>query len=256
MRSRKRLVMAILVGLIALVVVTAVTAERLRVVGFNVESGGARPEVVATLITATPGVDLWGFSEVQNDTWAMVFEQAAEQGTQADFLRLLGTTGGADRLALLYNADRLELLRQFELHDINPEGRVRAPLVGHFRLRTTGQEFLFQVNHLYRSRADQRHRQAQLLNTWARQQVLPVIAVGDYNFDWSVTNGEANHDAGYDRLTADGIFVWVRPTRLLRTQCSFDSVLDFVFIAGAALAGVIRDPRVRGLVLSRGRHHQ
>ena len=83
-------------------------AEQLRVVGFNVESGGASPEVVATLITTTPGVDLWGFSEVQNDTWALVFEEAVEQGSRADFLRLLGTTGGADRLATFHGQrDRL-----------------------------------------------------------------------------------------------------------------------------------------------------
>lgn len=234
MPRNTRLGMAILIGLMALVVTATALAEQLRVVGFNVESGGARPEVVATLVAATPEVDLWGFSEVQDPTWGVVFEQAAEQGTRANFLRVLGTTGGADRLLILYNADRLDLLQQVELHDINPQGRVRAPLVGHFRLKTTGQEFLFQVNHLYRSRADQRHLQAQLLHRWARQQTLPVIAVGDYNFDWSVTNGDTNHDAGYDHLTADGVFVWVRPARLLRTQCGFDSVLDFVFVAGVA----------------------
>jgi hypothetical protein len=27
---------------------------------------------------------------------------------------------------------------------------------------------------------------------------------------------------------------WVRPPQLIRTHCSFDSVLDFVFVAGAA----------------------
>jgi hypothetical protein len=30
------------------------------------------------------------------------------------------------------------------------------------------------------------------------------------------------------------VFAWVRPAQLIRTQCSFDSVLDFVFVAGAA----------------------
>jgi len=32
------------------------------------------------------------------------------------------------------------------------------------------------------------------------------IAVGDYNFDWDVTNGESMHDQGCDLLTADGVF--------------------------------------------------
>jgi hypothetical protein len=49
-----------------------------------------------------------------------------------------------------------------------------------------------------------------------------------------VTNGETVHDQGYDLLTAEGVFAWVRPPHLIRTQCSFNSVLDFVFVAGAA----------------------
>ena len=123
----------------------------------------------------------------------------------------------------------------FELDDINIEGRVRAPLVAHLRDRESGAELLFMVNHLYRSNAAGRHEQAELLNAWGREQDLPVVAVGDYNFDWSVTNGDADHDAGFDGMTADGVFAWVRPAELVRTQCSaHDSVLDFVFVAGPA----------------------
>jgi hypothetical protein len=49
-----------------------------------------------------------------------------------------------------------------------------------------------------------------------------------------VTHGDTVHDQGYDLLTAEGVFAWVRPPQLIRTQCSFDGVLDFVFVAGAA----------------------
>jgi endonuclease/exonuclease/phosphatase family metal-dependent hydrolase len=92
------------------------------------------------------------------------------------------------------------------------------------------------VNHLYRSREDRRHEQARKLNEWARGQSLPVIAVGDYNFDWEVEGGESKHDRGYDLMTLDGLWRWVRPQSLIKTQCSdsFDSVLDFVFVAGPA----------------------
>ena len=90
------------------------------------------------------------------------------------------------------------------------------------------------VNHLYRSNTEGRHEQARLLNARAPQQTLPVIAVGDYNFDWDVSNGDTVHDRGYDLLIVDGVLTWVRPPQLIRTQCSFNSVLDFVFVAGAA----------------------
>jgi hypothetical protein len=61
-----------------------------------------------------------------------------------------------------------------------------------------------------------------------------VIAVGDYNFDWDASFGDSSHDAGYDLMTAGGIFRWVRPGELVRTQCGFNSVLDFVFVGGSA----------------------
>jgi hypothetical protein len=107
-------------------------------------------------------------------------------------------------------------------------------LVAHFRLNPAGPEFLFMVNHLYRSNAERRHEQARLLNAWAREQTIPGIAVEDYNFHWDVMNGETVHDQGYALLTAEGIFAWIRPAHLIRTQCSFNSVSDFAFVAGAA----------------------
>ena len=145
------------------------SAQTLRVVGVNVESGGARPDVVDDLIAGAQGVDLWGVSEVQDAIWATRFAQAAAQGETGSFAPILGTTGGGDRLLIVYHQERFDLVRQFELTDINIGGNVRAPLVAHFRLKPAGPEFLFMVNHLYRSHAAGRHEQARLLNTWARQ---------------------------------------------------------------------------------------
>jgi hypothetical protein len=106
--------------------------------------------------------------------------------------------------------------------------------VADFRLKHTGPEFPFVVNHLYRSNAAGGHRQACLLNARARRQILPVTAVGDDNFDGDVTNDDTVHDPGYDLPTVDGVFAWVRPPQLIRAQWSFDGLLDFVFVAGAA----------------------
>jgi hypothetical protein len=210
-------------------------AESLTVVGFNVESGGANLNVLASQIEELMDVDLWGFSEVQDSAWERRFREAAAVGENASFNSILGTTGGADRLQIAYDSDRLELVRQLELHAINVGGNVRAPLVGEFRDKASGQRFLFMVNHLYRSSAERRHEQARMLNGWARIQTLPVIAVGDYNFDWSVTNGEADHDRGFDEMTADNVFAWVKPAAIIKTNCSpHNSVLDFVFVSGTA----------------------
>jgi endonuclease/exonuclease/phosphatase family metal-dependent hydrolase len=139
----------------------------------------------------------------------------------------------------LYDDTRFDLLDWYEINEINTTGNARAPLVLHLRDTTSGEQLLFMVNHLYRSRDAERHKQAQLLNDWAEKQALPVIAVGDYNFDWEVKDGERAHDHGYDLMTDGGTWKWVRPAQLVTTQCSgwpcrYDSVLDFVFTAGPA----------------------
>lgn len=209
--------------------------SRLTVVSWNIQSGQADPQQVAKRIKAFQDVDLWGFSEVENDAAANILETAAEDGENADFRRIVGTTGGDDRLVIIYDSKRFLRITNFQLHHIN-QGNHRAPLVARLRDQTTQQEFLFMVNHLARGNASLRHKQAGLLRRWAENQVLPVIAVGDYNFDWQVEGGDAHHDLGYDRMTEDEVFTWVRPERLVRSQCDedYDTVLDFVFVSSPA----------------------
>ncbi|MFZ1024899.1 MAG: endonuclease/exonuclease/phosphatase family protein [Limnoraphis robusta] len=207
---------------------------QLSVIGFNVESGDADPDYIANqYIQPIRGVDVWGFSEVQNQAWVNRFETAIEVNNKADFKSLLGTTGKADKLAIVYNSNDLNLIKIEELKQINIGGSVRASLVGHFQVKSTQQEFLFMVNHLYRTNDEFRHEQARLLNRWAQKQQLPIIAVGDYNFDWDVKNGENKRDSGYDLLTENDVLTWVRPQQIIATHCSsrYNTVLDFVFIS-------------------------
>jgi len=206
-------------------------------VSWNTELNGADLAIISARIAAFEGVDLWGLVEVTRPSDQPTLEAAAEIGEGVDYASVLGTTGGQDRMLAIYNQTRFTLIKSWEEHTINTTGTARAPLVLHLRDRVSGKEFLFMINHLYRSRNEERHKQAALLNTWAAAQQLPVIAVGDYNFDWGLT-GES-YDLGYDLLTHDGIFVWLTPPTLVTTQCSgwpcqYNSVLDFVFVAGAA----------------------
>lgn len=221
--------------LLLLVLGGSAAAQSLSVASFNVESGDATTVRLSQDIQRVAPTDVWGFSEVLNDTWGSAFEATLSAGG-TDYDRILGTTGGDDRLLIVYNKARLQLLRHFELSDVNIGGTGRAPLVSHFRIRENGQEFLFMVNHLFRNAADRRREQATRLNTWATAQPLPVIAVGDYNFDWNLPDGESDHDAGYDNMTRNDVFRWVRPATLVKTQCNpnFNSVLDFVFVSGPA----------------------
>lgn len=214
-----------------------VTDVPLTVVGWNTELNDADVQVIADRMAALQGVDLWGLAEINRPNVAPALTAAAAIGEQATYASVLSVSGGGDRLLAIYDSTRFTLLASQELDEINTTGNARAPLVLHLRDKSNSTEFLFMVNHLYRTREEERYQQARLLNAWAAEQILPVIAVGDYNFDWDVQNGE--HDLGYDLLTHAGEFVWIKPTTLVTTQCSgwpcqFDSVLDFVFTAGPA----------------------
>ncbi len=212
----------------------------LTVVGYNVESGGADIAVLRKQVADMQGVDLWGFSEVEDEDWARELDKGAETGENAAFDVVLGASGQKDRLAIAFNTDRFELVKKFELGDINIEGKVRAPLVIQIKDRACNNtEFLFMVNHLYRGSDEGRHKQGELLNAWARTQTLPVIAVGDYNFDYLVEGGDqGSRDLGYNNMTKDDIWTWVRPATLDTTTAPNrrrpGAVLDFIFASGNA----------------------
>jgi endonuclease/exonuclease/phosphatase family metal-dependent hydrolase len=230
-------VLTVLAAWVGIVASVGHAQETLKVIGYNVESGGSSPAVVKLRFEETDGIDLWGLCEVQNDAAAAVFETAAAVGEAGNptFKRIVGSTGGADRLAIVYNETRLEKVAHEELHGVNVGGNHRSPLVARFRLRSTKQEFLFMVNHLARGNATLRHNQAKLLNQWAKTQQLPVVATGDYNFDFGVVDGDVHHDKGLDNIIENDVFRWVRPPTLVKTQDSnFNSVLDFVFVVGPA----------------------
>ncbi len=212
----------------------------LRVAGWNMQSHGSDDSVLQSQLAAKDGVDLWGLSEVRDANALGAFEQGAEDGEGADFDAVLGTTGGGDRLAILFDRTILELLDTEELTTLqegNPNHR--AALVAHFRGVRTGQEFKFLVNHLARRDSALRARQAAFLNDWARMQTLPLVAVGDYNLDYHVSFGDGgDRDPGFDAMTNGGTWIWVRPETLVKTQASdrFNTVLDFVFVGNAPSA--------------------
>lgn len=212
----------------------------LTVVGFNVESGGADITVLRKQVADMQGVDLWGFAEVDGEDWARELDKGAEEGENAAFDVVLGASGQRDRLAIAFNTDRFELVRKFELGEINIEGKVRAPLVIHVKDREhAGFEYLFMVNHLYRGSEAGRHKQGELLNAWIRTQTLPVIAVGDYNFDYQVDGGDkGQRDLGFDNMTKDAVWTWIRPLTLDSTTTPSKrrpaAVLDFVFAGNDA----------------------
>lgn len=201
------------------------------IVAWNIESGGNDPATIAERL-ARLGGDIVALSEVQPTEFARFAMGRPEIHTES---------GSSDRLQITWAADRFELVRRIELSDLN-EGNHRAPLVAHFRKLPDGPEFMVVNNHLARGNESVRLMQAEGLVAWAREQSLPIIAVGDYNFDFDFA-ADTGNDA-FKAFMRDGIWSWARPAELVDTNWSDrnedgvddfpGSMLDFAFTAGPA----------------------
>lgn len=226
--SFRRLMLAAMAAFVLILPVAR--AERIQVVGWNLESGDAKRTYLSDLIGQFQGVDLWGFSEVKAedaDTYAAAC--AVGEGGQ-QFKHFVGTTGGSDRLVIVYNATKLDLVEQQELLDLRVQTG-RAPLYGVFKSKATSEKFIFMVNHLHRGNAAKRMEQAVGLEKWAKTQSRPAIFVGDYNFDVKLSTKKGN--PAFEAMLDEGVFRWVEPAPFRATHKS-GSVLDFVFLTGTA----------------------
>ena len=222
--------MRLLIG--ALLVFSSVQAEELRITSWNLESGGeSATTTLAEQISQLPQSDIWTFQEVRNRQWADEIMWGIQlHGGDYDYQ--LSSGGREERLMIVYNRARVDLLEKKEMRNLNDGGH-RDPLAATMIIKATGQKFYLLVNHLARQKTSLRHKQATGLNEWADKQELPVIATGVYNFDWKVKEGERKHDETFDVLTDADVFRWVRPEILIRTQNTpSNEVQDFVFISG------------------------
>lgn len=206
---------------------------------WNLESGDSQVEYLAKEIQKWAGIGLWGFSEVQNEQMLVAMSKSLNQANvAAKFAAILGTTGGADRLAIAFDQNKFQILHSWEIEEVNVGRTLRAPLVGHLQELATGKEFLFVVNHFYRGRSnDEKRRQEQAirLREWGKKQTLPIVSVGDFNFDCKLPELEICNPA-YGEMVADDVFAWLFPKNPMKTQCSqrYNSILDFVFVTGEA----------------------
>lgn len=217
----------------------------LSVVSYNVESDSdTDPEVVAADIALIPESHLWGLSEAPPgyfDTYR------AAIGNRYQIIK--GTTGGGDRLAIVYDP---EVLAERDSKEFSGAGGSRHPLMARFKIKGTTREIIVVLNHLQRGSGREaannptRQAQARWLNGWATGTVAvddppAMILLGDYNFDFDIHDKDGNR--AYDYFMESAIFRWIEPPCLAQGSCpstgtgcndDYSSVLDFVFLAGAA----------------------
>jgi hypothetical protein len=212
---------------------------RFTVVSWNTTSIRPDPHVAALRIATMEGADLWALAGVRDARWAELFREAAAEGKRREMASLLSPTVGSDRLLILYDLGRFELLRHLELGwQGEPWHRsgvfLRPALIAQLRHFGTGQEFLFMVNNLHPKWSAQ---QADKIARWTQAQGLPVIAVGTYHFQYNLGPEPLQCDgqAGLLTLLSGGLFQWVNPVHSVRTYHSpFNTIEDFVFLANAA----------------------
>ncbi len=233
----KRISMIIITVLIT---ASSVFASELRMVSWNMESGDASPHYLSKQIRKMRGIDLWGLSEVKNEQWAALFAKSAQNARGKAYKAVLGSTGRADKLLILFNAERFKLIKSYELNDINVGGTLRAPLVVDLLDNKTGIEFSFMVNHLARGKTKpepRRTQQAKMLRTWALNKNGPVLLSGDFNLDCELPELTKCDQAYYEMVKGD-VLDWVKPSTPIRTQCNrrYNSILDFIFVGNQARA--------------------
>jgi endonuclease/exonuclease/phosphatase family metal-dependent hydrolase len=213
----------------------------LRFLSWNVESDGADPIVVCrqlAKLNENDRYDVIGLTEVMPADLSK-FRNALGKYYKYAYSK----TGYNDRLQILYNEDVFKKLRHFEIKEINPTSRYRSPLVVHLQHRKEGHELLVMLNHLARGKAEIRQQQATKLVEWARNETLPIVAIGDYNFDYVFETQRGN--PAFLNMLRDNIWKWVKPEKMIDTnwydQITPDgkddypgSMLDFAFVANAA----------------------
>lgn len=211
------------------------------ILAWNVESGGSDPAVIARQLGEMAPADIYALSEVS----PRFFNQFALALGPA-FQSVESETGLGDRLQLLFDASRFDLVRREEMHEYRGQplnnGTHRSPLLIHLREQASGVEFQVMVNHLARRNEELRRQQAIGLREWARDQALPTIAVGDFNFDYDFHTQGGNE--AFAEFLRDDVWHWVYPIEWIDTNWADpdgdgrdnypDSMLDFAFVAGPA----------------------
>ena len=215
--------------------------SNLKLAAWNVQSGGNDPDVIAEQIKYFADYDVIGLNEVNSKN---VDKYTIALGPQ--FQSFTSETFRANRLAILFDKNRFELLEQKEMFEYRDwtlnNGTHRSPIYVRLKERQTGYELIFMTNHLARKNGKLRQEQAAGLREWARDSNTPIVAIGDFNFDYSFTKQKGNE--AFNEFMQDDVWKWIRPVEEIDSNWSDrdgdgvdnypDSMLDFAFVANGA----------------------
>ena len=222
------------------------TGGTISIVAWNIEIGGSDVATIKGQLDDLKPFDIIALSEVPKKAAS---EFTSRWGEEAS---IVGEKGGEACLLITWDPGKFERIRVQELTHFNEQefapGVQVAPLIAQLRHKASGTDFIVMMNHLTRGSAELRQRQATLLVEWAKQQTLPVIAVGGYNFDFDIPTQKGN--PAFDVFMKDSTWKWIQPKPMVDTNWSDrnndgkddypDSMLDFAFAAGPAKQWTLR----------------
>ncbi len=245
---------SVFIALVIIVLAGPAAAAELQVALFNVESDHSERRTIGAQIARyyrDHEIDLWAFTEVWDEDWENEFlgdiAKAYDRATGDDiaFRSVFGESGGDNRLLVIYNPAKLEVVATNELAGLDIRRSNPAPLAVHFRLRG-GPEFMLLVARLDRYREEARAQAAAGINRWAAEQSLPILAMGTFGFGWSTRDDGATREPAFDQMIANDVLRWAQPEKIVATECGpGKTVEDFIFVGGSA-----RDWPMRTRVLS------
>lgn len=215
--------------------------QSIRILAWNIESDGANADVIGDQLRTLGRYDIYGFTEVRPQDWPAIKEALGD-----GFIYWYSRTGYDDRTAFAISKFRFDVIKNYEMKEfatyiLNP-GNYRSPNIYELKDRATGKQFLIMLNHLARGKAEIRQEQAEGLREWAKTIDQPIIAIGDYNFDYVFETKKGNR--AFDLFMADDTYQWVVPEPLIDSNW-YDgdkdgvddypgSILDFAFVTGEA----------------------
>lgn len=211
---------------------------------WNVQSGESDARVIADQLRQLTGYDVYCLNEVLRRSFPIY------KAALPDYQSIESVSGRSDRMMILFNVKKFELLEQKELHQLN-NGTHRSPFYVRLRDKKTQTELIVMTNHLARGNKYLRLQQAAGLREWARDQSVGVVNIGDFNMDYSFKRKKGN--LAFPEMLRDNIWKWIPPDPLVDTQWSDNygkdrypySMLDFAFVSGPAKSW---DPKCRVIV--------
>ncbi len=221
-------------------------AEPITMMAWNLNSGvhfgqhDRQLPFITSQLSAPNPVDVYAFTEVQPN-WMNALDNAADaSGTPFGLVQT--RAGRNQRIAVLFNEDRFELLGANEMTGVAYNENHRNPMAVTLFDRESGTRFEVVAVHLARGNGGRREVETDRIAERLRRAQDPVVLLGDLNFDCPPGRSPEGCDrAPYNNLVSGGGLTWVRPDVEGTTTCNprYSDMLDLAFAGrGAELWGL------------------